>query len=156
MYGKHRGRNACSDLSQHAIPVRSSDMWRFKCEIQVRGFQMTLTQGVKYGDINVHSVKCVIYRVGDIELTPHQLLECCSIWIPGLSSCLGLLTANFNPIISIPLHCSEKRAAERFCGWFQKSFMVLFKHFLILQVRHKLSTKEFSVPVVQHDLLGGE
>lgn len=84
------------------------------------------------------------------------------IWILGLFSLLGLKkkkkeekAANFNSVNSFPPRCSETQTAKRFCGWFQASFKALFKHFLILQMRQKLSTKEFSVPVVEHDLLGG-
>lgn len=51
---------------------------------------MTLTEGMKYGDINVHSVKWVKYHVGNRQLTPHQLLERCPIRILGFSSSLGL------------------------------------------------------------------
>lgn len=91
---------------------------------------------------------------------PTSSWNAAQIWILGLSSSLGLKkrekAANFNSLNSFPPHCSETQTAKWFCGWFQTSFKALFEHFLILQMRQKLSTKEFSVPVVEHDLLGGE
>lgn len=50
---------------------------------------MTLTKGLKYGNINVCSVKWVKYHVGNIQLTPHWLLERCPIRILRFSSSLG-------------------------------------------------------------------
>lgn len=87
---------------------------------------MTLTEGMKYGDINVHSVKWVKYHVGNIQLTPT------SSWNAAQSESWDFLppldqekkkkekgktkAANFNPINSFPLHLSQKRAAEKLCG----------------------------------------
>lgn len=84
MYGNHRGRNVCSDLSQHAFPhfrLRHAYMWRFKCKIQVRGFKMTLTETLKYGNINVHSVKWVKYHMGNTYSILHSLIQ----WTPASS-----------------------------------------------------------------------
>lgn len=57
MYGNHLGGNVCRDLSQYASPRLGSD--RPTCEdLNVRhGFKMTLAESLKYGNINVHSVK---------------------------------------------------------------------------------------------------
>lgn len=63
---------------------------------------MTLTEIMKYGNINVHSVKWVKYHTGNtyssIQWTPAGSWTSAQIWILGLagSLCSGNV-ANFNP-----------------------------------------------------------
>lgn len=54
-----------STLFFSSLDLRHACMRGFKLEIQVREFQMTLTETMKYGNINVHSVKWVKYHMGN-------------------------------------------------------------------------------------------